>query len=404
MDLASFGVGFFLGAGLLLVGGGVLWFLTQRRAPRQRSEPDLQGHLQELKGLLHAVTETQLRGQNEVSEHLRAQERHLQETLVTRLTQMDSQIFNKLQQGQTAQGELLTDLRQRLSVIDHAQKNLKELSGNMLSLQNILGNHQLRGAFGEVMLENQLRDSLPASIVEFQRRLSSGAVVDCLIRLPDPPGSLAIDAKFPMASLDRIRARDAQNEASKAVWNQQIKQLESALKKHIEDIASKYILPGETSEYALMYIPSEGVFADIMTYVPQIQEVSRRKNVLLVSPVTLMAVVANIQILLRDVAVQKQARTLGKEAKGLMEEVERFHERLEKLESSSQRLVQLVHNVRITSDKIEKRAENMLKASDDVALDVKTSPGGTPSGAGDGHKTTTPTPPPPLSRPRDDTT
>ena len=400
MDVASFGIGFVLGAGLLLVGGGVVWFF---RAPRPK-EPDLQGHFQELKGLLHAATATQSRGQSELSERLHAQERQLQETLMTRLTQMDSQIFNKLQQGQTAQGELLTDLRQRLAVIDRAQTNLQELSGHMLSLQTILGNHQLRGAFGEVMLENQLRDSLPASVVDFQKRLSNGAVVDCLIRLPDPPGSLAIDAKFPMAALDKIRGGDAQNEASKAVWNQQIKHLENALKKHIEDIASKYILPGETSEYALMYIPSEGVFADIMTYVPQIQEVSRRKNVLLVSPVTLMAVVANIQILLRDVAVQKQARTLGKEAKGLIEEVGRFHERLEKLESSSQRLVQLVHNVRITSDKIEKRAETMLKASDDVAIDVKTPAGtssGTSSEADAGDKTT---PPPPLARPRDDTT
>src|SRR6267378_8486363 len=159
-----------------------------------------------------------------------------------------------------ATGQIVTDLRERLVRIDEAQKKIGDLSTQVVSLQEVLSNKQARGAFGEVQLNDLVQSALPRQAYEFQCTLSSGARVDCLLRLPNPPGSIGIDAKFPLESYSALRAVAAGDGAALQVAQRGFQQ---AIRKHIGDIRDKYIVPGETAESALMFLPSEAVYAEL---------------------------------------------------------------------------------------------------------------------------------------------
>ena len=215
----------------------------------------------------------------------------------------------------------------RLQTVSDAQKNLHALSEQMVSLQDILSNKQTRGAFGEVVLESQLRNILPPDLYSMQYSFENRTRVDCLIHLPNPPGPIAVDAKFPLEAWQMLHASGDAGERERAR-----KKFVIDLRKHIDKIAG-YVIPGETCALALMYIPSEAVFAEIYHSAPELVEQSQKKGVIPVSPTSLMAVLHNMRAWIRDVKINEQAKLITEEIGKMQKDFGRLGEALGKLKN-----------------------------------------------------------------------
>jgi DNA recombination protein RmuC len=301
------------------------------------------GPVAELKGQIRQLTEQGLASQAELAKSLNA-----------RLDAMAKTLGESLSQSSNKTGETLAALGERLAVIDQAHKTFAELSSQLSSqvggLQDILANKQARGAFGEVQLESIVRDLLPPSLYEFQATLSNASRADCLIRLPKPPGPIAIDAKFPLESYRALTA--AQDEAARA---QALRGLSLAMQKHIEDVAGKYILPGETADSALLFLPSEAIFAELHGNLPSVPDEARRRRVLIVSPTMLMFTLFTVRALLRDARMHEQAAVIQKEVGLLLADVGRLSERSDKLTSHFNQVVRDLGEIKISAEKIASR-------------------------------------------------
>jgi DNA recombination protein RmuC len=266
-----------------------------------------------------------------------------------------------LQQAERT-GETLRVLHERLALIDSAQKTIAELSSQVVGLQDILANKQARGAFGEVQLEALVRSMLPPNAFEFQVTLSNSCRVDCLLRLPHPPGSMAIDAKFPLESFQALReARDeaARTRASRA--------LAQDVLKHIRDIQAKYILAGETSDSALMFLPSEAVYAELHANFRSAVEDSYRRRVWIVSPSTLWATLNTMRAVLRDVRLREQAGVIQAALRSIADDVIRLDQRAGNLERHLDQATEDVRQIRLTSNKLCRQAGRLDIAEFSVA-------------------------------------
>jgi DNA recombination protein RmuC len=239
-------------------------------------------------------------------------------------------VGERLDRSEKATGQVVTDLRERLARIDEAQRKIGELSTQVVSLQEVLANKQARGAFGEVQLNDLVQSALPPQAYELQSTLSSGARVDCLLRLPNPPGSIAVDAKFPLESYSALRAVTAGDTAALQMAQRAFQQ---AIRKHIGDIRDKYIVPGETAESALMFLPSEAIYAELHANFTGLVEESYRARVWIVSPTTLMATLNTVRAVLKDVRMREQAGEIQKMVGLLLEDVRRLDERVDKLKN-----------------------------------------------------------------------
>lgn len=218
--------------------------------------------------------------------------------------------------------EALRTLHERLALIDRAQRTIAELSAEVSGLQDVLGNKQARGAFGEVQLEALVASMLPADGYSLQTTLGNGCRVDCLLRLPEPPGPLCVDAKFPLESYRALcEARDetARQRASRAFARDVLQ--------HVRDIAGKYIVAGETADSALLFLPSEAVYAELHAGHRDVVEESFRRKVWIVSPSTLWAMLNTLRAVLRDVRLHRQAREIHTELAALALEAGRLGER-----------------------------------------------------------------------------
>ncbi len=218
-------------------------------------------------------------------------------------------VSERLERSEKATGQVITDLRERLVRIDEAQKKIGDLSSQMVSLQQILSNKQARGAFGEVQLNDLVTAALPPNAYELQCTLSNGSRVDCLLRLPNPPGPIGIDAKFPLESYHLLRsvaAGDAQGLAAAQ------RAFQLAMRKHIADIRDKYILPGETAESALLFLPSEAIYAELHANFTAVVDESYKARVWIVSPTTMMATLNTVRAVLKDVRMREQAGEVQK--------------------------------------------------------------------------------------------
>lgn len=315
------------------------------RLPRGRGEDEtrLENELARLTGQLSQMAETQTRAQGELAR-----------TLNERLDQVSHKMGASLSETAAKTAETLGSLATRLSVIDEAQKNITELSSQVVSLQDILANKQARGAFGEVQLMDIVKNALPPSAYAFQATLSSGARTDCLIHLPLPPGSIAIDAKFPLDAYHLLR--NARDEAEKSVAARQFK---NDLLKHVADIAAKYIVPGETAESALMFLPSEAVYAELHASFPDVLAKSYQARVWIVSPTTLMATLNTVRAVLKDVEMRKQASVIQKYVGLLLKDVDRLGSRVENLEKHFDQAGRDIQDIRKSSDAITKRGEKI---------------------------------------------
>ncbi len=308
----------------------------------------------ELQGRLAQMSQSQVATQAAVAERLQAQERILTRSLEERLAELGQRVGDRLQEQATQATKSLSDLRERLAVIDAAQKNITELSSQVVGLQDILSNKQARGAFGEVQMQDLVQSALPPSAYRFQATLASGVRADCLLLLPNPPGAIALDAKFPLESYRALReARDD------AAVNQARRQFSVALRTHVRAIAEKYIVAGETADSALMFLPSEAVYAELHANFPALVEETFRSRVWIVSPTTLMATLTTVRAVLKDVHLREQAHVIQGELRCLLDDVVRLDERVGKLQRHFEQATEDVRQIRISTEKVGKRAERI---------------------------------------------
>ncbi|WP_346344084.1 DNA recombination protein RmuC [Magnetospirillum sulfuroxidans] len=316
-----------------------------------------------LAGRLAQLAETQAAAQGVLAERLQAQERALAKAVEERLAAMAKRLDDGMQQSAHRQATSMHDLRERLAVIDAAQKNITELSAQVVSLQDILSNKQTRGAFGEIQLIDLVQSTLPPSAYEFQATLPGGKRVDCLLKLPNPPGPIGVDAKFPLESWHLLRR--AKDDTEKTVAG---RAFATDILKHVRDIAEKYIIPGETAESALMFLPSEAIYAELHANFPEVVEKSYRAKVWIVSPTTLMATLNTVRAVLKDARMREQAGVIQKEVRLLLDDVERLDNRVAQLDKHFVQASEDIRQIRISTDKVVKRADRIeaVQVGDDA--------------------------------------
>jgi DNA recombination protein RmuC len=275
----------------------------------------------------------------------------LSQTVDGRLNEISGKVAERLDEGFKKTNDTFTSVMSRLAVIDEAQKKIEGLASNVVSLQEILGDKRSRGAFGEVQLEALVRNSLPPDAYAFQHTLKSGARVDCVLILPEPTGTVCVDSKFPLENYSRM-FDDSLPVAERDAARRQFK---TDVRKHVDDIAAKYIVEGETSDGAVMFLPAEAVFAEIHAYHPDLVEHAQKKRVWLTSPTTLMAVLNTARAVIRDSETRRMAHVIKDELSKLAKDFARFDDRMKKLASHIEQANKDVSEVRISSDKISRR-------------------------------------------------
>ncbi len=320
----------------------------------------MQTKLEEARGVMLEQTLKTL------SEHARADRELLQSGLAAASTQLANAIHSltqsvnerlelisghvntRLDEGFKKTNETFANVMARLATIDEAQKKIDGLTTNVVSLQQLLGDKKSRGAFGEVQLEALVRNALPPNGYEFQVTLPNGNRADCMLKLPAPTGDVAVDSKFPLENYHRM----FEEHAGESDRKQAQTAFRSDLKKHIDAISSKYLIPNVTSDGAVMFIPAEAVFAEIHAYHAEVVSYAQQKRVWIVSPTTLMAVLNTARAVLKDVETRKQIHLI-KEALGkLSKDFTRWDERMANLARHIEQASKDVQDVQISSRKI----------------------------------------------------
>jgi len=344
-------------------GALVVWLVLRS----QRGQGDLD-HLmreldqktQELGGRLAQLSEDSRKAQGELSKAVQ-----------DRLDKVSERMGRSLEDTATKTAKSMGEIHTRLSVIDEAQKNITELSGEIVGLQNILSNKQTRGAFGEVQLKDLVSSILPPQAYKFQATLSNKRVADCLILLPNPPGPIAVDAKFPLESFHKLRSAEEGAEKVNAG-----KAFAADILKHVSHISERYIIPHETADSALMFLPSETVYAELYANFPQVVEKSYRKKVWIVSPTTLMATLNTVRAILMDVKMREQAGLIQKEVQVLMEDILRLDQRVAALSTHFSQARRDVEGIQTSTRKITSRGKKIhnVQLEEDVAETLETPP------------------------------
>ncbi len=305
---------------LILVCLGVLIVLIWRNgqdrlreaAERQTHTRAFETEIAELKGRLLAMAETSSTRQAELTSAIHE-----------RLDRVSHNLGTNMEETARRTSENLARLNERLSVIDTAQRNITELSSRVVSLQDVLANKQQRGAFGQLRMEAIIQDGLPRDAYDFQATLSNGKRPDCIIRMPGAQGGVVVDAKFPLEGFEALRTAHedgARKEARKLI--------QTHVGKHIDDIATKYSIPGETQDTMLMFVPSESIYAELHETFPDILQKAHRARVVIVSPNMLMLAVQTMQAIMKDVRMREQAGIIQREVGVLMVDVNRLKERV----------------------------------------------------------------------------
>jgi len=268
-----------------------------------------------------------------------------------RLEEIGGKVSERLEEGFKKTNETFISVMERLATIDEAQKKIDGLTVNMVSLQDLLGDKKSRGAYGEVQLEGLVRNVLPNDSFKMQYTFENGARVDCALFLPEPTGTVAVDSKFPLENYHKM----FDSNLSEAAQSTAEKQFKLDIKKHVDDIASKYIIPNVTSDGAVMFIPAEAVFAEIHAYHPEIIDYAMNKRVWVVSPTTLMAVLNTARAVLKDVEMRKQVHIIKDELGKLGKDFERFDSRMKKLADNIRQAHENAQEVHVSSQKISRR-------------------------------------------------
>ena len=265
-------------------------------------------------------------GLTSVSEAQAQQQAKTIQLMEKRLQAVTESLNQNLTSSARNTAQSLGELQQRLKTIDKAQENITKLSGDVLSLQDILSNKQTRGAFGEIQLNDIVSKALPSDSYSFQHTLSNGRRADCLIHLPNPPGPIVIDSKFPLEPYERLRAAKTESDLAAAA-----RELRAAIKGHIKAISERYIIEGETADGALMFLPSEAVYAELHANFAELVREGFAARVWIVSPTTCMATLNTMRAILKDARMREQAGAIRTTLRLLHRDVELVAERVDKL-------------------------------------------------------------------------
>ena len=342
-----------LAAGALMLLLACVMFLLFRRDKSGVKEILLQSQ-GELAGRLALLNESNLREQNRMFEALNEQKLAMLKIMDEKLLAVTKSVGEGLQQNTAKTNETLTDLRERLAKIDVAQQKISSLSEQVVSLQEVLSNKQARGAFGEIQLNDLVTSILPPNVYSFQAVLSNSKKADCLLSLPNPPGAIVIDAKFPLESFYALRQAETDRDKIEAA-----RFFKSSVLKHIKDISEKYIIPGETAESALMFLPSEAIYAELHANFIDVVEMSYKAKVWIVSPTTLMATLNTVRAILKDAHMREQAGVIQKEVGILLEDICRLDERIDNLGRHFKQAGDDIEAIKVSSNKITRRVQRI---------------------------------------------
>jgi len=291
----------------------------------------------------------------------------LSKAVDNRLEQIGGKVSERLDEGFKKTNQTFVDVMARLATIDEAQKKIDGLTTNVVSLQELLGDKRSRGAFGEVQLEALVRNVLPVNSYAMQHTFENGTRADCALFLPEPTGTVAVDSKFPLENYHRM----FDNKLAEAEQLLAEKQFKLDVKKHVDDIAKKYIISNVTSDGAVMFIPAEAVFAELHAYHQDVIEYAMNKRVWVVSPTTLMAVLNTARAVLKDVETRKQVHVIKEELAKLSKDFGRFDQRMKKLADNIRQAHEHAQDVHISSQKITQRFAKIERVElADQPLDV----------------------------------
>ena len=297
----------------------------------------------QLFGGLKTVSEAQANAQTKMIQMIEA-----------RLAAVQAGMTESLHGNSVKTTRSLTELQERLATIDRAQTNIEKLSGDVLSLQDILSNKQTRGAFGEIQLNDIVIKALPADAYAFQATLSNGKRADCLIHLPNPPGPIVIDSKFPLEAYEAIRG--AKTPAHIAEANRLMR---VAVRLHIKAISERYIIEGETADGALMFLPSEAVYAELHANFGDVVREGFSARVWIVSPTTCMATLNTMRAVLKDARMREQAGAIRRELGALFKDVERLGDRVGSLDRHFGQAAKDIEDIKISATKAGNRARKL---------------------------------------------
>ena len=298
--------------------------------------------------------------ENDISRNLNEDIDKLNEKIESRLNIMNDRVNERLDENFEKTNKTFTNVLERLSKIDEAQKKIDSLSSDIVSLQSVLTDKKSRGIFGEVNLKHILESVFGEGnkkVFDLQYKFKNGLLADAVLFAPEPLGTVAIDSKFP---LENYRTMVDKNIGEKD-REMATKMFKINVKKHIDDIAAKYIIEGETSNQAIMFLPAEAIFAELNAYHNDILEYAYKKRVWITSPTTLMSTLTTIQVIIKNIERDKYAKVIGEELNKLSIEFSRYKERWDKLSRSIQTVSKDVEDIHTTTDKITKRFDSINK-------------------------------------------
>jgi DNA recombination protein RmuC len=329
-----------LGAALVAAAAILAWGRGRKPEPDTRLDAVLSGQ-GAIEGRFRATQEAQAQ---------------LQRHLAERLEALDKRLGESLSDSASKTAATIAGIGERLTVIDEAQKNITALSGHVVSLQQILGNKQSRGLFAQTQMEEIVRDGLPPNLYDFQFTLTNRNRPDCVIRIPGNKALLVIDAKFPLECFELLRR--AANDDEKKTASARVR---SDVAKHVGDIATKYLIPGEVQTPAIMFVPSESIYAELHDSFTDLIQKSHRAQVMVVSPNILMLAVTTMQTVMKDVRMREQADLIRKEVGVLVGDVKRLGERVTNLQRHFTQTETDLKEITVSTDKIIARGEKIEK-------------------------------------------
>jgi DNA recombination protein RmuC len=336
----------------------ILLIMAVRRAGRSADlMPPLARDMQVIGQRVQSLSDGQQQlagGLTHVSEAQAASQANMLKLMEQRLADVSTKMNDNLQGSATRTARSLGELQQRLQTIDKAQANIEKLSGDVLSLQDILSNKQTRGAFGEIQLNDIVTKALPSDSYTMQATLSNGKRADCLIHLPNPPGPIVIDAKFPLEAYEKLVAAEDKEAAARAMG-----MLKQAVRVHIKNISERYLIPGETADGALMFLPSEAVYAELHARLPEVVREGFDARVWIVSPTTCMATLNTMRAILKDARMREQAGAIRRTLKQLHRDVEIVVERVDKLNTHFNQARSDLDGISTAAERAGKRAERL---------------------------------------------
>ncbi|WP_406682069.1 DNA recombination protein RmuC [Rhodobium gokarnense] len=352
---------------ILLVMTVALWRNARARAEAEAAAAE-RGHEMEARIADLLRTQSEMTGRMQtMAEVFGSRQSDLTRALAERLDGLGHRLGQSMSQTSKDTQSNLSQLNERLALIDRAQKSIQDLTGQVSGLQQVLANKQTRGAFGQGRMEAIISDGLPAGSYTLQATLSSGTRPDCLIHMPNEAPGLVVDAKFPLEGFTRFREAETPEQAQQAA-----QQVRRDISKHVQDISERYFIPGETQDTAFLFVPSEAIFADLHEHFDDLVQKAHRARVVIVSPALLVLSIQIVQTVLRDVRMREEALVIQREVAHLADDTNRLRDRVLKLQNHFGQATRDVEQILISSDKIIKRGSKIEALDfDDVHRDTE---------------------------------